>query len=169
MRHIVPIAVLCAAFVLAPFACSSGSREVAVRKDFWLYDRVAIWSNLAREEEELFIPLYMKAFPHQTLVERRDINAVLGEQDILPDRLNESTRARLREVLGVKAIVYPTRGAGQMAIKVIDTETGAISASAIVRAGGADGGSAEKMMRQLIDGIQDHGYKPDVKTAAASD
>jgi hypothetical protein len=135
-----PWGLVLAAAASLPAGCAGGAGsaavEVAATRQFDAYDRVAIWANLNRQDEELFIPLYMNAFPSQTLVERRDVEAILGEQDILPDRLDESTRARLRRILGVKALVYPSATTGQVAIKVVDTETGAISASVVVTGGG---------------------------------
>src|SRR4051812_2084487 len=91
------------ALVIALAGCRSSSRgiEVDVRDEFLTYDRVALWSSLNRETEDYFIPLYMQAFPTQTLVERRDVSAIIGEQDILPERLDEATRAKLRKILGV--------------------------------------------------------------------
>ena len=125
-----------AAILLASTGCYSHQPgiEVDVRPEFLLHDRVAICSLLPRETEDFFIPLYMQAFPSQTLVERRDVNAVIGEQDILPERLDEATRAKLRRILGVKAILYPSNTKDGFAIKVIQTETGAITASVFVAA-----------------------------------
>ena len=60
--------------------------------------------------------------------------AVIGEQDVLPDRLDETTRAKLRKILGVKAILYSSITEDGFAIKVIDTDTGAITASVFVYA-----------------------------------
>lgn len=123
------------AFIVCLLQVGCATVDVASTSQFKSYDRVAIWTNLDRTDEELFVPLYMNAFPSQTLVERRDVQAVIGEQGILPDRLDEATRARIRKILGVKAIVYPTATATQFAVKVIDTETGAIAASALVEGG----------------------------------
>lgn len=130
---------------------------VAVRPVFKTYDRVAIISRLERDREDVFIPLYMKAFPDQSLVERRDVADILGEQDILPDRLDDATRAKLRKILGVKAIVFPNFSAGsksQLALKIIDTETGEIAASTTVS--GKDywdgsGTSFKKLVSRAID------------------
>lgn len=103
-------------------------RDTVVRPAFAKYDKVAIWSRLERGQEELFIPLYMEAFPNQAVVERRDLETIIGEQDILPDRLDGSSRAKIRRILGVKAIVFPNYSGSQLSIKVIDTETGEIVA-----------------------------------------
>jgi hypothetical protein len=118
--------------------------DVAVRPVFGTYGKVSVWprfggpdpGGLERSHEELFLPLYMAAFPRQALVERRDLEAVIGEQDILPDRLDEESRAKIRRILGVEAIVFPNYTGGsapQLAIKVIDTETGVIAAALVVQ------------------------------------
>ena len=141
-----------------------------MRPQFLAYDRVALWSSLSRETEDLFIPLYMDAFPGQTLVERRDVSAIIGEQDILPERLDEETRAKLRKILGVKAIVYPSATGEAFAVKVIETDTGAITASVYVESGGTPGAGA-KPVRQLVrqaigalhteaERVDDDGYVP---------
>jgi hypothetical protein len=59
---------------------------------------VAIIGQLSRDQIELFIPLYMKAFPNQAVVERRDLTTVLTEQNLRPDRLRTETRAKLRRM-----------------------------------------------------------------------
>lgn len=118
--------------------------DVAVRPEFIGYDKVAIWpryeaaasdGGLQRVHEELFLPLYMQAFPQHRIVERRDLQVVLGEQDILPERLDPKLRAEVRRVYGVKAFVFPnyTPELAQLAIKVIDTETGEIVASSVTK------------------------------------
>ncbi len=109
-----------------------GTLEVDVRPGYAAYDRVAFLASVPREAEDLFLPLYMKAFPSQTVVERRDIEKVLGEQDLKPERLDEPTRAKMRRVLGVKSILFLTGGDRHLAFRAVDTETGAISASVFV-------------------------------------
>jgi len=115
--------------------CSKMHVESVARSSFRIKGRVAILGQLTRVQEELFTPLYMKAFAHQALVERRDIDRIIGEQDLSPDRLREETRAKIRRILGVTAIVYPNyteTNPGQLSIKVIDTETGEIVAAILV-------------------------------------
>jgi hypothetical protein len=140
-----------------PAGCSySRDVDVVVRPQFLSYDRVALWSSMSRETEDLFIPVYMDAFPGQTLVERRDVSAIIGEQDVLPDRLDEETRAKLRKILGVKAIVYPSVTSEGFAVKVIETDTGAISASVYVDAAGSRTGSIplKQQVRQAINALR---------------
>jgi len=113
----------------------SMTTDVSVKPVFNTYDKIAIWTRLSRTQEELFIPLYMKEFPKQSLVERRDLEEIITEQDILPDRLDDKTRAEIRRIYGVKAIVFPNYTAGcpnQLSVKGIDTETGEIVAAVLV-------------------------------------
>jgi len=131
-----PHAVVC---LLTLAACALGGCnmhvEAVARPAFSMKGRVAILGHLTREQIELFTPLYMKAFPFQALVERRDLVEIINEQDLSPERLREETRAKIRRILGVTAIVYPNytpTDPGQLSIKVIDTETGEIVAAILV-------------------------------------
>jgi len=166
-RSTVAILMLMIAMV-AGCQTSTPGIEVNVRDDFLTYDRIALVSTLNRETEDFFIPLYMNAFPSQTLVERRDVNAVIGEQDLLPERLNEETRAKLRRILGVKAIVYPRSFKEGFAIKVIQTETGAIAASAYVDATNPifGGASVNTLVRKAIDAMHLKAYQHGGPSAA---
>jgi hypothetical protein len=115
--------------------CSGMHVEAVSRPSLSMHGRVAIIGQLSRDQIELFLPLYMKAFPDQAVVERRDLTTVLTEQNLRPDRLRAETRAKLRRLLGVTAIVYPNFTAtdpGQLSIKVIDTESGEIVAAILV-------------------------------------
>lgn len=146
-----------------------GQGDVAVRSEFKACDKVAIWPHfegrateggLQRVHEEVFLPCYMQAFPHQRMIERRDLNAILGEQDMLPDRLNKETRAKLREIYGVKGIVFPNYTAGsecQLALKVIDTETGEVVAALVVTDRPDQDGNqpVARLIRQAIAKLKD--------------
>ena len=109
------------------------------RSVFITYDCVAIMSRMDPKYDDVFLPAWMNAFPRQTLVEQRDLTAILDAPHLPPDQLDAAMRAKLRGMLGVKAIVSPSLmpAAGdsrvQMEIKVIDTETGQIVASALSR------------------------------------
>lgn len=140
------------------FGCADRA-DVAVRREFLGYDKVAIWpryenaeGGLYRQHEELFLPLYMKAFPEHQIVERRDMQVLLGEQDILPERLDPELRAKARRIFGVKAFVFPnyTFDARQFAIKVVDTETGYITASLLVSRSADDKDSVNNVAEKLI-------------------
>ncbi len=106
------------------------------RPDYLKYRRVAVVGRLQRTQEEFLIPLYMQAFPSQAMVERRDLESALGEQDLLKDadRLDAETRAQVRELLGVDALVFASYTGGkwpQMSLKTIDTRTGEIVAAVL--------------------------------------
>lgn len=137
--------------------------ESVARPVFRSYQRVAVWAELTRPQEELFLPLYMQAFPRQQLIERRDLAAVIGEQDILPDRLDAETRAKLRALLGVEAIIYPHYTGPpeeQLSLKVIDTARGEIVAAIVVyrNPGGKGKATDRTMIRKAIDTLEDEVY-----------
>ncbi len=109
--------------------------------------------GLTPEQEQIFMANYLQIFRDQpvTFVERSALNKVLGEQNLLRDdqstplidegRLNEKTRARLKQLLGVEALAIcsyyqsPDRPTlKKFLVRIVMTETGAIVASAIVEA-----------------------------------
>jgi len=116
--------------------CSTTS-EAVVRPQFATYDRVAILPHLTRAQEEYFLPLYLAAFPEHAVVERRDLEEALNEQELQPERLSEASRAKMKELFGVQAVVYPNytsdEAGTRLALKVIDSETGEITAAILVR------------------------------------
>ncbi|MCP4707716.1 MAG: hypothetical protein GY869_03750 [Planctomycetes bacterium] len=134
--------------------------DVGMRLVFDTYDKVAIWGSLSRQDEEEFIPLWMSSFPKQTLVERRDLESIMGEQDILPERLDNATRAEIRRILGVKGLIYPSFSTSdQFSVKVIDTETGEIVASVLIREASHIPFASESMkhsqfIRKAIDSLR---------------
>lgn len=140
MHHRVPrscFVVGMTALLLVPLGSCSQSMhtEAAARAHFGNYKRVAVWGQLSRQQDELFIPLYMQSFPIQQVVERRDLLAIIGEQDLMPDRLDHKTRAKIREILGVEAIIFPNytpKPMRQLSVKVIDTANGEIVAAILV-------------------------------------
>jgi hypothetical protein len=101
--------------------------------------------GLTEEQEQIFMASYIKAFPLRmiTFVERYRLKDILGEQDLLKGRLNEKTRAKIKQILGVEALIMctyyddDTVGAGgkKLRIRIVDSETGAILGSVITVAG----------------------------------
>jgi len=125
------------AFALIGAGCLSAGcsdTHATARPDFSSCDRVAILcSALTRDKEEVFIPLYMDAFPNQHLVDGRDVQAIVGDEAMTQGQTpDEQTRSKLLRSLGVKAIVYPSDTGRQFAIKVIDTKTGEILAAVVI-------------------------------------
>jgi len=116
--------------------CSTTHAEATARSPYAGYQKVAIVNQLSREQEEYFIPKYMQAFPTQSLVERRDLNTVIDENEKFPDKLPPEKLAKLA-AFGVEAIIYPhftevTDTSDQFSIKVIDTHTGEIVAAVLI-------------------------------------
>jgi hypothetical protein len=99
--------------------------------------------GLTEEQEQIFMASYLKTFSEQELVfvERARLQEIISEQDLLQGRLNDRTRAKMREVLGVKALVlcaYYDASEGslkkKLRVRVVDSETGAILGSVITSA-----------------------------------
>ena len=84
---------------------------------------------------------YIKTFIAQpiTFIERSELAKIIGEQDLLAGRLNEKTRARIKEILGVEALIlcqyYEDEAragdAMKLRVRVVNSETGAIVGSAL--------------------------------------
>ena len=98
--------------------------------------------GLNPEQEQIFMASYVKAFPGQiiTFVERNRLHEVLSEQDLLKGRLNERTRARIKELFGVEALIMCTYydsdsvGRKKLRVRIVDSATGAIVGSVITEA-----------------------------------
>jgi hypothetical protein len=99
--------------------------------------------GLDPEQEQIFMASYTNAFHRLavTFVERNRLRDILSEQDLLEGRLNDQTRAKLKQIFGVEALVmchyYDAGGVGgkKLRIRIVDSETGAIIGSVITRAG----------------------------------
>jgi len=101
--------------------------------------------GLTPEQEQIFMAAYVRAFPSPTIkfVERYRLKDIIGEQDLLKGRLDDSTRAKIKRILGVEALFLCTYydddgvGAGgkKLRIRIVDSETGAILGSVITIAG----------------------------------
>ena len=100
--------------------------------------------GLTPEQEQIFMASYTKAFPGQmiTFVERNRLKDVISEQDLLQGRLDEKTRAKIKRIFGVEALImcmYYDDDAGgatrkKLRVRIVDSETGAILGSVITRA-----------------------------------
>jgi hypothetical protein len=113
------------------------------RPELITHSRFAI-IGLTPEQEQYFMASYTKAFSGQviTFVERNRLHEVLSEQDLLKglDRLNEKTRAKLKELFGVEALIMCTYydsesiGRKKLRVRIVDSATGAIVGSVIIEA-----------------------------------
>lgn len=104
----------------------SNSNVAYIDADFWAFTRVGIISDLPPAQENLFIPLYAKTFPGQEIYDRRYLAKILGEQDLLPSRIDASTRAQLGKLAGLEAIIVPYWDSEQFAVRIDSVETGQI-------------------------------------------
>ena len=124
--------------------CTFINTTVTVKPGFSNYRKITLlWQNGGEGiYENFFLANWMSAFPNQTLVERKEISQVIREQDLLPGRLNNRTRARIHEVFGVDALILVVfhsvdrenlfaRRVVNLSIKVVDTKTGEITVSAV--------------------------------------
>jgi len=99
--------------------------------------------GLTPEQEQILMACYTKAFPGQviTFVERNRLHEVISEQDLLQGRLDERTRARIKQIFGVEALIIcayydSTNGGGgkKLRIRIVDSATGVIIGSVITLA-----------------------------------
>ena len=101
--------------------------------------------GLTPEQEQIFMASYTRAFPSPviTFVERNRLKDILGEQDLLQGRLDDATRAKIRRILGVEALIMCSyydgeavkTGSKKLRIRIVDSETGVILGSVITLAG----------------------------------
>ncbi len=99
--------------------------------------------GLTEEQGQIFMAAYMKTFADQdiTFVERGRLQQIISEQDLLQGRLNDRTRAQIKEILGVEALVlcayYDAKEGSvqkKLRVRVVDSDTGAIVGSVITQA-----------------------------------
>ena len=134
--------------IVATIVISAGcaprkTEALFTRPELITHSRLAI-IGLTPEQEQYFMASYTKAFSGQviTFVERKRLHDVLSEQDLLKgmERLNEKTRAKLKEVFGVEALImcsyYDSDGIGRkkLRVRIVDSATGAIVGSVITEA-----------------------------------
>jgi len=133
--------------VVVGLAISAGcarkkTRALFTKPELITCGRLAVL-GLTPEQEQVFMATYFKAFPGQviTFVERSRLHEILSEQDLLQGRLNESTRAKMKQLFGVEALIMcnyddGATGAGgnKLRIRIVDSGTGAIVGSVITEA-----------------------------------
>jgi len=135
-------------FVVATMVISAGcaarrkTEALFTRPELINHSRLAI-IGLTPEQEQYFMASYTKTFSGQiiTFVERNRLHEVISEQDLLKGRLNEKTRARIKEIFGVEALIMCTYydgdtgiGRKKLRVRIVDSATGAIVGSVITEA-----------------------------------
>jgi len=132
-------AFLVVAGLLIAAGCARKTEALFTRPELINHSRLAI-IGLTPEQEQIFMAAYTKAFPGQviTFVERNRLQDILSEQDLLKGRLNEKTRARIKELFGVEALIMCTYSDGsdgigrkKLLVRIVDSATGAIVGSVI--------------------------------------
>jgi hypothetical protein len=133
-----PVIVSLAVGLLA--GCEPRTRAVFTKTELLTYERLAVL-GLDPEQEQIFMAAYFKTFASQpvTFVERGELEKIIGEQDLREGRLNDKTRARAKQILGVEALILceyakDEAHSGNMMklrVRVVGSETGAIVGSVL--------------------------------------
>jgi hypothetical protein len=134
-------------FVVVSLAISAGctrnrkTRALFTKNELITFERLAVL-GLTPEQEQIFMASYIKAFPGKiiTFVERSLLEEIISEQDLLQGRLDEKTRAKIKQVLGVEALIIctyydETSGVGgkKLRVRIVNSTTGAIVGSVITQ------------------------------------
>ncbi len=162
-------AVLGTAMVMLCLAgCEGHTRAVFTKPELISYERLAVL-GLDPEQEQIFMAAYMKTFVGKpiTFVERGELAKIIGEQDLLQGRLNDKTRARIKQILGVEALFLCSyyeneeKSGNQMKlrIRVVDSETGAIVGSALTETYARFDDHAQAAVEALREDLLSGGYR----------
>jgi hypothetical protein len=132
-------AFLVVAGLLITAGCARKTEALFTRPELINHGRLAI-IGLTPEQEQIFMASYTKAFPGQiiTFVERNRLQEIINEQDLLQGRSNEKSRAKIKQLFGVEALIMCTYNDGtddigikKLRIRIVDSATGAIVGSVI--------------------------------------
>lgn len=122
--------------------CAPRTKALFTLSELRTYERLAVL-GLTPEQEQLFMACYIRGFPAQatTFVERTRLQEVIKEQDLLQGRLDDKTRAKIRQVFGVEALIMCNydegpegKGMKKLRVRIVNSETGAIVGSVITEA-----------------------------------
>ena len=128
--------------ISAGCAARRKTEALFTRPELITHSRFAI-IGLTPEQEQYFMASYTKTFSGQviTFVERNRLHEVISEQDLLKGRLNEKTRARIKEIFGVESLIMCTYydadtgiDSKKLRVRIVDSATGAIVGSVITEA-----------------------------------
>lgn len=175
------IGVIYTVMILALLAgCEGNTRAVFTKPELIGYERLAVL-GLNPEQEQIFMAAYMKTFVSKpiTFVERGELAKIIGEQDLLQGRLNDKTRARIKQILGVEALFLCSyyedeeRPGNRMKlrVRVVDSETGAIVGSALTETYMRFDDHARAAIEALRNDLLGGGYRrsyPDAERSSAT-
>ena len=142
LRSISLFLLICLAILQGCEQRKKSSTEALFTKPDLLASRRLAVLGLTPEQEQILMARYTKTFSVQmvTFVERYRLKDIIGEQDLLKGRLNVDTRARIKQILGVEALLLctyydsDTDGGKKLRIRIVDSETGAIIGSVMTQA-----------------------------------
>ena len=141
----------------------SSTQALFTRPELLGRGRLAVL-GLTPEQEQMLMASYTKTFSVQmvTFVERNRLRDLIGEQDLLEGRLDVDTRAKIKRILGVEALLMctyydsTTGGSGKkLRIRIVDSETGAIIGSVITVAPDNFGNHCSTAVRALWNDLMD--------------
>ena len=138
---------------------------VYTRPELKTYQKMLI-TGLSGEMEQILMGCYGRTFRDQSIVfvERERIKDIFSEQDLLPDRVDEKTRAQLRSVASVQAIIYGYYDAAMQGeekvetfrLRIVDVGSGEVVGSAIVHAQSEKGVQASAMIQRATELLKAH-------------
>ena len=144
------------------------TRALFTKPQLYTYERHAVL-GLDAEKEQIFMAAYLKTFSGRiiTFVERARLAEIVGEQDLLKGRLDEKTRAKIKKILGVEALIMceyykddeRPGGPRKLRVRVVDSETGAIVGSALTDTYGSFTQHAQAATEALRSDLLDGGYR----------
>ena len=124
--------------------CAPRTKALFALSELRTYERLAVL-GLTPEREQLFMACYIKGFQEQPLafVERTRLQEIIKEQDLLQGRLDDKTRAKIKQIFGVEALIMCNydegpegKGMKKLRVRIVDSTTGAIVGSVITEAVG---------------------------------
>ena len=111
-----------------------------LRKELLEYKKAAVLpfqGDSKGEASETFAENFHEKFPQIELVRRDQVLEAFQEQDLYSDRIDEATRRKIGQVLGVQALIvgdvhYPSIFRWLLQIQVIDVESGEVMGRSFV-------------------------------------
>lgn len=145
---------------------SRNAQALFTKPELFRYERYAVL-GLDPEQEQIFMAAYVKTFPERviTFVERSRLRDIIGEQDLLQGRLDDRTRARIKRILGVEALImcdYYADEEGRrqkLRVRIVDSETGAIVGSVLVSSSRDFEAHAHEATAALKEDLLSGGYR----------
>ena len=159
-RRCMPVALFVAAgLAWLTAGCAERTTGLFTQSELKAYKRLAVL-GLTPEQEQIFMACYIKGFPEQptVFVERGRLQDIIKEQDLLKpaERLDDATRAKIRKILGVEALIlcnYEEGPAGKamkkLRVRIVDSASGAIVGSVITEASGGFESRCQQAVKSL--------------------